>query len=197
MHSHNVVLDVATSVDAGVLANLLELYIHEMSDAFPHLVIGADGRFGYRRLPLYWAEPENRFAFLIRCDARLAGFALVTRGSPITDDPSVLDLAEFFVLRSYRRSQRGSSSGCTVVDASAGQVARSRFLGEDWRRGVLEGRDHGVHRGHRSGVGARRRRASVARVLVRERCSTQRTPTSVALKLSRSVVGTRKSEGMR
>ena len=143
MHSQNVVLDVATSVDAGVLANLLELYIHEMSDAFPHLVIGADGRFGYHRLPLYWAEPENRFAFLIRCDARLAGFALVTRGSPITDDPSVLDIAEFFVLRSYRRSGVGRRAaallwtrlpGKWLVRVSSGKIGAVEF----WRDVITE-----------------------------------------------------------
>ena len=45
--------------------------------------------------------------YLIRVRGRVAGFALVTRGSPATADPLDLDLAEFFVLRSYRRSGVG------------------------------------------------------------------------------------------
>lgn len=104
---HDVVLDVATVADGELLANLLELYIHDLSDVFPNLEIGSDGRFGYRRLPLYWRDPDRRFAFLIKCDGRVVGFALVTRGSPGTDDPSVFDVEEFFVLRRHRRSGVG------------------------------------------------------------------------------------------
>ncbi|MEO8452035.1 MAG: GNAT family N-acetyltransferase [Gemmatimonadota bacterium] len=102
-----IALDPATSSDAPLLANLLELYIHDLSAAFLNIALGADGRFGYSKLPLYWSEPERRFAYLIRADARIAGFVLVTRGSPVTEDPDVLDVAEFFVLRRYRRAGVG------------------------------------------------------------------------------------------
>ena len=53
-------LDAATRSDALLLFNLLELYIHDLSDVFPHIELGPDGRFGYERLPLYWSEPERR-----------------------------------------------------------------------------------------------------------------------------------------
>jgi predicted acetyltransferase len=99
----DVVLDVASPADAALMSNLLELYIHDLSEAFPAVELGPDGRFGYRNLPLYWSEPERRFPFIIRCGGRVAGFVLATRGSPATDDPTVLDIAEFFVLRRYRR----------------------------------------------------------------------------------------------
>src|SRR6266850_6458804 len=104
--SHEVVLDVATPRDAGLLSNLLELYAHDLSETFA-LELGADGRFGYDTLPLYWSEPERRFPFLIRCGGRLVGFALVTRGSPASDDPDDFDVAEFFVVRRHRRSGVG------------------------------------------------------------------------------------------
>src|SRR5262245_24282117 len=96
----------ATPEDAALPSNLLELYVHDMSEFFP-VQIGADGRFGYAKLPLYWSESDRRFPFLIRSGERVAGFALVTRGSPATDDPGDLDVAEFFVLRGYRRSGVG------------------------------------------------------------------------------------------
>lgn len=105
--SPDVVLDPATSADAGLLANLLELYIHDISEAFPQVELGPDGRFGYSKLPLYWSEPEVRFPFLIKFEGRVAGFAFATRGSPVTDDPNVFDIAEFFVLRRYRRAGVG------------------------------------------------------------------------------------------
>ena len=102
-----IVLDVATSADAGLLSNLLELYIHDLSEVFPSVQLGDDGRFGYANLPLYWSEPERRLAFIIKCDARVVGFVLVTCGSPATDDPNVYDIAEFFVVRRFRRSGVG------------------------------------------------------------------------------------------
>jgi predicted acetyltransferase len=100
-------LVVAQPEDAELLENLLELYIHDMSEVFPYVQVAPNGRFGYARLPLYWSEPDRRFAFLIRYGDRVAGFVLATRGSPISDDPNVLDVAEFFVLRQYRRSGVG------------------------------------------------------------------------------------------
>jgi predicted acetyltransferase len=102
-----IVLDVATSADAGLLSNLLELYIHDLSEVFPSVQLGDDGRFGYANLPLYWSEPERRFAFIIKSESRVAGFVLVTCGSPASDDPNVFDIAEFFVARCYRRSGVG------------------------------------------------------------------------------------------
>lgn len=104
-----------------LLANLLELYIHDMSEVFPHLELGPDGRFGYRRLPLYWSEPDRRFAFLIRCDGRIGGFVLVTRGSPAVSDPNVLDVAEFFVVRQYRRAGVGRQAVFLLWDRLPGK----------------------------------------------------------------------------
>ena len=104
--SQSVTLQRATADAAPLLSNLLELYIHDLSEIFP-VELGPDGRFGYERLPLYWSEPDTRFAFLIRSGARVAGFIFVTRGSPATDNPADLDVAEFFVLRGHRRSGVG------------------------------------------------------------------------------------------
>src|SRR6184192_14044 len=104
--SQEVVLEVATPRDAPLLSNLMELYLHDLSEVFP-IQLGADGRFGYEKLPLYWSEPGNRFPFLIRCGTRVVGFALATRGSPASDDPDDFDVAEFFVVRQYRRSGVG------------------------------------------------------------------------------------------
>jgi predicted acetyltransferase len=97
------ILQRATQADAELLSNLLELYIHDICDLFPAVELGPNGRFGYAKLPLYWSEPERRFAYLIRHGASIAGFALATRGSPVTPNPDVHDVAEFFVLRKYRR----------------------------------------------------------------------------------------------
>jgi predicted acetyltransferase len=105
--AHTVTLDPALPSEAVLLSNLLELYIHDLSDIFAAPELGADGRFGYGKLPLYWSEPDRRFAYVIRQGPHVAGFALVTRGSPVMDDSDVFDIAEFFVVRRYRRSGVG------------------------------------------------------------------------------------------
>jgi predicted acetyltransferase len=131
--SGEVSLEPATLRDAAVLSNLLELYSHDLSDVFA-LEPGADGRFGYKKLPLYWLEPESRFPFLIHAGARLAGFALVTRGSPASVDPNDFDIAEFFVLRRHRRSG---------VGRRAAFLLWNRF-GARWIVRVSEGNQTGV-----------------------------------------------------
>lgn len=118
--SEAVSLQRATPDMAPLLRNLLELYIHDLSEIFP-VELGPDGRFGYEWLPLYWAEPAVRHAFLIKCGTRIAGFALATRGSPATDNPEDLDVAEFFVLRAYRRSGVGRQAAFTLWDSVPGQ----------------------------------------------------------------------------
>lgn len=100
-------LDAVTVGDAALLGDLLELYVRELSAVFTAIEPGPDGTYGYARLPLYWSEPDRRFAFVIRADGQVAGFALATRGSPATEDPDVLDVAEFFVLGEHRRSGVG------------------------------------------------------------------------------------------
>ena len=102
-----VTLDAAAPNDATLLGHLMELYIHDLSAVFPDVMLGPDGRFGYPKLPLYWSEPDRRFPFHIRCDSRVAGFALATRGSPVAEDPDTFDVAEFFVMRRYRRGGVG------------------------------------------------------------------------------------------
>jgi predicted acetyltransferase len=89
-----------------ILANLLELYVHDFSEILP-VELGPDGRFGYPHLSDYWTDPDH-YPFLIKVDDKLAGFALVkkafalSRNAQIGGD-SVWDMAEFFIVRTHRR----------------------------------------------------------------------------------------------
>ena len=82
------------------------MYAHDFSE-FHEIELGADGRFGYKHLPLYWREP-NRRPFLVKVDGKLAGLVLVKRGSELSGDETVWDVAEFFVVRRYRRRGIGT-----------------------------------------------------------------------------------------
>jgi len=145
--SQLVALEVVTPDTARLLSNLFGLYLHDMSEIFP-IEVGADGRFQYGKLPLYWSEPEKRFAFLIRSGARPAGFALVTRGSPATDDPDDLDVAEFFVLRGYRRTGVGRQAAFLLWNRLPGQwivrVSEANRAGLPFWRAIIQEHTRGA-----------------------------------------------------
>jgi predicted acetyltransferase len=98
--------------DQQILANLLELYIHDFSE-FHDCDIGLDGRFGYRHLPLYWSEPD-RYPFLVRANGKLAGLVFVKKESGASSNETVWDMAEFFILRGYRRHGIGTAAAHKV-----------------------------------------------------------------------------------
>jgi predicted acetyltransferase len=103
--SAHIELALAAPEQESIIANLLELYAHDFSE-FRNLELGANGRFGYKHLPLYWSEPD-RYPFLVKVNGRLAGLTLVKRGSEISDSEAVWDMAEFFIVRAYRRQGIG------------------------------------------------------------------------------------------
>jgi predicted acetyltransferase len=98
----------ASETDRSVLENLLHLYVHDFSEILG-MTPSEEGRFEYPSLPLYWSE-SGRTAYFIRSKSNLAGFALVSRGSRISGDPEVFDLAEFFVVRGVRRRGVGRTA---------------------------------------------------------------------------------------
>ncbi len=102
----NIEIIPASVEQKAILANLLELYMYDFCE-FVDLEIGPDGRFGYSDLDIYWTEPA-RHPFLVYVDTRLAGFTLIDglpRGAP---GVTVWDVAEFFILRRYRRTGIGT-----------------------------------------------------------------------------------------
>lgn len=92
----------ATAVDRPAIENLIQLYLYDMTDegVWP---IGDDGRYGYDLLDRFWQCP-----YLLRVDGELAGFALVIDECPLTGDKPRWFMAEFFILRGYRRQGHGS-----------------------------------------------------------------------------------------
>jgi predicted acetyltransferase len=124
-----------------ILANLLELYAHDFSE-FSDLELGVDGRFGYKHLPLYWEEPD-RHPFLVKIDDRLAGFVLVKRGSEVSGKEDVWDMAEFFVMRRYRKRGIGTEVAHEVWRRFPGvwevRVMQSNHpAAEFWRRSITK-----------------------------------------------------------
>lgn len=102
----------ATEHDRAVLRRLLELYRYDFSE-FDDADVGPHGEFGYRYLDHYWTEGDRR-PFLFKVDGAWAGFALVRVGDPH-------DMAEFFVLRKYRRTGVGRMAAAEVLSRFSGR----------------------------------------------------------------------------
>ena len=69
MPSAHIEIIPAAREQESIVANLLELYAHDFSE-FHHIELGADRRFGYRQLALYWSDP-HRSPFLVRMNGEL------------------------------------------------------------------------------------------------------------------------------
>lgn len=131
----------ATAEQAPLLDDLLQLYARDFSE-FHNIPLGPNGRFEYKALPLYWSE-SCRHPFLLWVDGKLAGFALVKKGSEVSGNGSVWDMAEFFVLRAHRRRGIGTQmahevwrrfSGTWEVRVMQLNVSAQQF----WKRAISE-----------------------------------------------------------
>src|SRR5437773_1835399 len=87
------------------LRQLIELYAYDFSE-FNRADVDADGRYGYAYFDAIWTD-DDRHALLFRLADHLAGFAIVRTGEPH-------DMAEFFVMRKYRRSGVGVEAARAV-----------------------------------------------------------------------------------
>ena len=119
MNQPLVVLEPIAREQAFVLANLFELYAHDFSELVP-LDLQPNGRFD---LPVdeRWWQKDDHFPFLLRVGGKLCGFALVRRGSRVTDEVDVMDLAEFFVVRGSRAQGIGTRAAHALFAAFPGR----------------------------------------------------------------------------
>ncbi len=102
----DVALTPATEVDAPMLARLLQLYAYDFSEIM-QLDVGEDGCFtGGTPLASCWSEPW-RHAYVIRAGEHVAGFCILDERSRLTGATTTCDVAEFFVMRRYRRNGVG------------------------------------------------------------------------------------------
>lgn len=96
--------------DKPAIANLIQLYLHDMTEFMP-FPVGPDGRFEYGFLDRFW-----RYPYFIMSGEEIAGFALVIDECPLTGRKPCWFMAEFFVLRAHR----GRGVGKTALDLALG-----------------------------------------------------------------------------
>ncbi len=112
----DVQLDPISFEQKSVLHNLMELCQHDYSE-FGGEEVNAHGLFGYRYLDYYWTE-AGRYPYFVRVNGKLAGFVLV-RTLEMGHSPTY-SLAEFFILRKYRRQGVGRLAACRAFDLFPG-----------------------------------------------------------------------------
>lgn len=96
----------------------MQLYAYDWSELVP-LDVGDDGRFAEQPLDAYWVDAW-RHAFVIESDGKTAGFALVLGKSRLSARDGVFDMAEFFVMRRFRRQRVGHAAATLLFDRFAG-----------------------------------------------------------------------------
>ncbi|MDB4971690.1 MAG: hypothetical protein JWN48_31 [Myxococcaceae bacterium] len=104
---------------AKVLNALFELYAHDFSECVP-LELKESGRFEVSAGEAWWSRPDHH-PFFVRVEGRLCGFALVRRGSRLRDDPEVMDVAEFFIVRGERKKGRGRQAALALFERFPGR----------------------------------------------------------------------------
>ncbi|MEP7052984.1 MAG: GNAT family N-acetyltransferase [Pseudomonadota bacterium] len=142
----DVELTLAPRTAGPLLENLFQYYAYDFSESIG-LDVGDDGMFAPRSLEPYWQDPF-RHPFLARVAGQHAGFALVHQRSYLTADPAVCDIAEFFVLRKYRRRGVGAALARQVFELFKGrwevrQLASNGAATQFWRAviaGYTDGR---------------------------------------------------------
>lgn len=115
-----------------VIWNLSQLYAHEFSE-FTDQDVGDDGTYAYKHFDLYWIDAD-RHPYLFRHDGRLAGFAFVHSGQPH-------DMAEFFIMKKYRRGGLGMDAAHQLFALHPGawqvrQMAANARATAFWRRAI-------------------------------------------------------------
>ncbi|PKQ05994.1 MAG: acetyltransferase [Alphaproteobacteria bacterium HGW-Alphaproteobacteria-12] len=136
-------ITLARPEEKPVIANLMQLYTHDFSEHWsgtPEGELGDDGRFAdYPYLDSYWGEPA-RVPLLFRAHGHPVGFALLNdhAHSGIAADRN---MAEFFIVRKYRRGGMGTAAAHAVFSRYPGTweaaIARRNVAAlAFWRKAV-------------------------------------------------------------
>jgi predicted acetyltransferase len=101
--------------DKVIIRNLLQLYLYDMAEFEDRdRPLNKSGQYNYKYLDHYWAE-KGRYPYLFFAGKEIAGFALVRK---VKKHYSV---AEFFVLRKFRRRRLGLRWATEIIQEHPGE----------------------------------------------------------------------------
>ncbi|MCR8656691.1 GNAT family N-acetyltransferase [Paenibacillus endoradicis] len=109
----------ATEDYKDVLRNLMQFYIYDFSE-FVKCDVEDDGLFGtYPHLEDYWREVNHRFPYVIKQNDKYVGFVLVRLIE--SKERNYFSIAEFFILKKYRKEGIGKAVAKQIFNLHKGQ----------------------------------------------------------------------------
>lgn len=118
MYRLNVEIYAAPIKEKETILNLIQFYSYDFSE-FMDMDVEDNGLYAsYPYMDDYWTEPGVRFPYLIKCNGRMAGFALVRKIQ--TAQKTFFSMAEFFVTKKYRRLGVGKKAAIALFDLHSG-----------------------------------------------------------------------------
>ncbi|WP_136605433.1 GNAT family N-acetyltransferase [Paenibacillus dokdonensis] len=102
----------------SILRQLIELYEYDFSE-YNDQDVNDYGVYGYKYLDHYWTD-ENRYPFFVKIDNNYAGFVLINSHSYLYKDDNTKSVAEFFIMRKYRRTGNGKKVAIKIFDMFRG-----------------------------------------------------------------------------
>lgn len=123
--------------DKPIIRNLMELYQYDFSE-IENNDVNNRGLFGYKYLDHYWTE-ATRKAFLIKITGKIAGFVLINKHSYVSNDKNTNVIAEFFIMRKYRKKEIGTRVAMKIFDVFPGkwevlQTSKNKIGQLFWRK---------------------------------------------------------------
>lgn len=119
----------------------MQFYMYDFSE-FTGADLESNGLFGgYTYLDDYWKEENHRFPYIIKMNERYIGFVFVRIIN--TEGKNYFSIAEFFIMRKYRRKGFGRVVAEQVFDLHKGQwevyqMETNKPAQAFWRRVILE-----------------------------------------------------------
>lgn len=133
-------LKAAQLSDKEVIRNLMQYYFYDFSE-FNDTAVTTKGKFGeYPYLDNYWEE-TTRYPFILTSEGENAGFVLVRYIEE--GDTSYYSIAEFFILKKFRRNGLGREAAFKIFDRFKGgwevsQIKRNGPANIFWRKTIDE-----------------------------------------------------------
>ena len=114
----NVIIEPIAIEQKSVFVQMMELYNYDFSE-FSQDDINEYGYFGYSRIDDYWND-KGRYPFFIRVNGKLAGLVLVRSCSEYNELKNPHSIAEFFIMKKYRKQKVGKTVANKIFDRFPG-----------------------------------------------------------------------------
>jgi predicted acetyltransferase len=136
MNLNEITLEKVTLKSKTKLENLMNLYLHDLSEFASDLKINEDGKFQYEGLELYFTS-EDLKPFFITYQDKVVGFILLNTGKYVPRDIDYT-VHEFFILRSFRKKGIGTVAINKLFDLykgkyNVGQLGNNKTAISFWK----------------------------------------------------------------